>query len=281
MTKTTINCVIQYSMKHPFADRQNIFAPDFMNYRLKLFREITLKSFLAQTDKDFNVFLYHSDDAPQNFKDIMNDLAREFPFLHNVWIKDGDEKYARPSPNDVTFENGVTINFRIDNDDALPVDFVANLRRFLRPEFAGFAISIPKITVAQRIGPDKYMTTPFDFIANSMGLAYVTTKNDYRNILTLGVREIHTRVRYEHPMILLPGGGGLQIINGKNVSNRMWKRGKTYTGEQLRKHLVELGYPDLDLTILKRAPLHLRHRGGFFRRILFHIGKTYRLMVYK
>ena len=279
MNKTAINGIIMFSVKHPHRSNvKNVFAPNYMEYRIKIFREVTLKSLANQTDMDFNVFVLHSDDAPQSYKDIFGDMEKEFPFIRNVWLKDFDDPYAMPGVSDVAFENDVTISFRVDNDDGLPVEFIKNLRGFLRPEFSGFCINWPKITVAQRIARDKYMATEFDFIMNSIGLAYVAARRDNKNIMNL---RNHATVRFKAPTVLLPGMGGLQIINGENVLNRMWRRGKKYSGAEIAEYLRIAGYANTDLSILKITRVQLAKHGGPIGRLLFHIGKMFRKIMYK
>ncbi|MDR2835433.1 MAG: putative rhamnosyl transferase [Bacteroidales bacterium] len=49
-----------------YSKNVQIFQPDFFQYRINLFKNITLKSFRQQTDKDFHLFLLHS--YTKNFK---------------------------------------------------------------------------------------------------------------------------------------------------------------------------------------------------------------------
>ncbi|GHT80546.1 hypothetical protein FACS1894130_11900 [Spirochaetia bacterium] len=89
-----------------------------------------------------------------------------------------------------------------------------------------------------------------------MGLAYVTHKNDYKTIMTQGD---HGKLNDAHPLLLLPGRGGLQTINGNNIMNALdFGRVPAFSGEELRGFFDKNNYVDFDcgcLHICKRRQL--------------------------
>ena len=258
MTKTPIIGLIRYSCRTSFK-RKDFFEPKNMDYRLNIFRNVTLKSFQEQTDKDFNIFLLHSEDLPQNYKDIFTELENSNSFLHNLYISDSEIhgidyiKAVESTIEYVNFINGVSINFRIDNDDAVPCNFISRLKNYLKPDFYDYAISFPYVCIIQRAKKNLFLKQEKYFPANSIGLAYVTSSSDYKTILTLGN---HGRINEKHPMILLHGNGGIQTINGKNIMNSLYLGYvSSHDESSLRLFLKEKGYSDFDfkcLNVFKR-----------------------------
>jgi len=140
MANVPIVGFIRYSCRASFA-RSDFFHSEYLDYRLGIFKDVTLKSFQEQTDTDFVIFLLHSESLPQKYKDIFQELERNNAFLRAIYIPDselegdayrsaveGSKKHVKPL-------NGMSINFRIDNDDAVHSDFIARLKYFLKPVF--------------------------------------------------------------------------------------------------------------------------------------------------
>ena len=253
MIKTPIIGFIRYSCRANFTFN-NLFNAEYLDYRLNIFKEVTLKSFQEQTDKDFNIFLLHSENLPQNYKDIFNDIENNNSFLHNIYIPDTEAdgtdyiNAVNSSVDYVNFTNNMSINFRIDNDDALPLDFISRLKNYLKFEFNDYIISFPYISIIQRTHKNKYLKQERYFPSNSIGLSYVTTKDNYETIMTLGD---HGMVNRKHPMVLLPGRGGIQTINGKNVMNALYLASVSKINSNfLSLFLKENGYSDLNFTCL-------------------------------
>jgi hypothetical protein len=260
------NCSLPHRAKHPIVgfvryscrasfSSNNFFTADYLDYRLNIFKSITLKSFQEQTDKDFNVFLLQSENLPEKYKKIFKNLEDENPFLFNIYIPDSEAdgvdyiNAVSSSVDYVEFFDNVSINFRIDNDDALPADFIAKLKQFLKPQFVDFVISIPHVSIVQRVRNNLFLKQEKYFQSNSIGLAYVTLKNCYQTIMTQGD---HGFVNRNHSMILLCGRGGIQTINGNNVMNALdLGYAPAFTGDALRSFLVENKYPDFDFTCLR------------------------------
>jgi hypothetical protein len=149
----------------------------------------------------------------------------------------------------VAFVNEVSVNFRLDNDDALSRDFIARLREFLRPEFVGYCVSIPRISIVQCVSNKKFLIKESYAPVNSMGLAYVTTKRNYQTIMQLAA---HSELYQKYPIILILGQGGLQTINGNNLQNTLgFGHVPNYSGAKLKDFFQNKNYPALDLQCLK------------------------------
>jgi len=254
MKKSPIVGFIRYSCRASFTC-DDFFRPKYLDYRLDIFKNVTLKSFQEQTDADFNILLLHSDNLPQKYKDIFKDMENNNSFLHNIYITDSElegKDYINAvegSIEYVNFYNDVSINFRIDNDDAVPCDYISRLKNFLKQEFNDYVISLPNVSIIQRIHKHKLLKQEKYFPSNSIGLAYVTNKDNYKTIMTLGD---HGNVNQKHPMVLLPGRGGIQTINGKNIMNSLyWGPAAVFDFDSLRVFLKNNGYSDFDFKCLR------------------------------
>ena len=253
MANVPIVGFIRYSCRASFA-RSDFFHSEYLDYRLGIFKDVTLKSFQEQTDTDFVIFLLHSESLPQKYKDIFQELERNNAFLRAIYIPDselegdayrsaveGSKKHVKPL-------NGMSINFRIDNDDAVHSDFIARLKYFLKPVFYDNIISFPNISIVQRTGENKYLVQERYFPSNSIGLAYVTNIDNYKTIMTLGD---HGKVNQKHNMVCLSGKGGLQTINGSNVMNSLYLgQVSALNKASLGIFLKENGYSDIDFRCL-------------------------------
>jgi hypothetical protein len=230
----------------------DFFQPKYLDYRLDIFKNVTLKSFQEQSDKDFVVFLLHSTDLPQKYKDIFQSLEESNHFLHNIFFTDAE---ARSNTDVITEQiidslncDDVLISFRIDNDDALPCDYISRLRNYLKPEFTGHVLTIPKIQIIQRTNKNKYIIKGKFHTFTSMGMAYVCNKENFETIMHLGA---HNELYLNYPMILLSEIGGLQTINGRNAANMMpIGRVSQYNDDSLKSFLSKNNYPDMDLKCL-------------------------------
>ena len=258
MNKAPIVGFIRYSCRASFT-RDDFFQPKYLDYRLGIFKNVTLRCFQEQNDRDFNILLLHSENLPQKYREIFKDMEANNSFLHNIYIPDSElegKDYINAvegSAEYADFYNDVSINFRIDNDDAVPCDYISRLKYFLKPEFDDYVISFPNVSIVQRIKKNLFLLQKKYFPSNSIGLAYVTNKKNYRTIMTLGD---HGKVNQKHPMVLLPGIGGIQTINGKNIMNSLYfGRASSLDENTLRTYLGENGYSDFDfkcLNICKR-----------------------------
>lgn len=84
--------MIRYSLPAGFAAKRfdenfDVFGEPYFSQRLNLFKSITLPSLAGQTDKDFQVIVYHSDAILENKKKIFDDLEKSYPFLKNVYLQ--------------------------------------------------------------------------------------------------------------------------------------------------------------------------------------------------
>lgn len=258
--QSEIIVLIRYSLKVNYGrDNPNVFSPEYFNYRFRIFREITLKSLISQTDKDFRCVLYHSSEMPLDYKQKFLDLEKEFPFLKSVWQDDAKIFYPYAT-------KPIVMSIRIDNDDAIPMDFVERFRPFCNQNFKDMVICVPKIVICKRASDQVYEVRKEYYGSNSIGMAYISDNS--KNVFELGN---HTEVNNKLPLISLPGVGGMMLLNGDNVMNHdLHKKEDSFNHilngfpkysfmlekqevlqKELREFLKLQKYPDMDLSILR------------------------------
>ena len=247
---TSVIGMVRYSVAAAFAkdhpDKQfNLWAEPYFSERLAMFKGITLKSFAQQTNKDFILLVYHSDRMPEEKKLIFTDLEKEFPFMRNIYISSAKMELPKE------LQQKRLLTFRIDNDDAMPEDFIQKLVQIYQDKtgfYDNVAITIPRIRKIAHISDNKYQTENSIFVSNSMGLAYMSV--DGQNIMNCGN---HRLVPYHYKTIFLDGTGGLQVIHGTNVANGFKKIYDKKSQLQIldeaetKELLKSEGYPDVDL----------------------------------
>lgn len=268
ITKAPIIGFVRYSQKIKFGDRErDMFEPEYFEYRFNIFKNVTLKSFQQQTNSNFVLLLLHSENMPTQYKQRFHELEKENSFLYNVFVKDTQESFEEAIRNSfeyVTYEKGAAVTFRIDNDDAVQKNFIQKLNDLLKNEFVDYCISIPNMIIVKRIDEQHYMVQESYYPANSIGLAYVTCKENYKTIMDLGQ---HHLMNDENSMILLGklSNGGLMTINGENAINSIDEtRSVILSKDDLEKYLVIHNIENLDLDCLG-----IFHEESYFSKISF------------
>ena len=254
LKKSPIIGFVRYSQKIDFWGIRDMFEPKYFEYRFQIFKDITLKSFQFQTNKNFLLVILHSENIPPHYKERFFELERDHLFLKNIFIADTAEAFEEALKNSshyLNFQNGVALTFRIDNDDALPTNFIENLDVFLNPAFLGSCINLPNVLIVKRARNDQYLVETRYFPSNSMGLAYVTSENNFKTIFDVNQ---HHLVNENNNLILLPKHSGMpiQTINGENAINSINDYASaTFTEKQLQEFLEDNNYATINLKCLK------------------------------
>lgn len=234
--------IVRYAIPNAFDDikvegvrsrgLEKLYEDPYFTDRFNIFCNITLKSFEGQTDKDFVLCVYHTDQIPKNRKELFSKIEKEYPFVRCVYVPDD----KMPIPEDIKEQNMLT--FRIDNDDGVPTDFIERLRKTIdSTDDINFAITIPKIRKIMRLSDNSFRTITANYPSNSIGLAYYT--NEDKTIIELGN---HTNVHIRIPTKKLDGNGGLQVINSYNVANKFEKKNNNYNDQKVlnKKNMEKL-----------------------------------------
>lgn len=121
--------------------RAFLYDPVRLQQRFVWFEHVVLPCLRAQTDPDFTLVVLTGDDLPHPFCDLLEALCatvpqivldRRAPGMHRDLCRDSIRARIDPDAD-------VVAQFRLDDDDAVAVDFVARLRSdfaVLRPIYA-------------------------------------------------------------------------------------------------------------------------------------------------
>ena len=254
INKAPIVGYVRYSQKIIFGDKErDMIEPEYFEYRFNIFKNVTLKSFQQQTNTNFVLLVLHSDSMPSHYKEKFRKLEKENQFLYNIYVKDTYESFDEAILNSVkyiSFVNDVAVTFRIDNDDAVQLDFIQKLSFFLKNDFKNNSISMPTNYIVKRITEKFYKIEERYYPANSIGLANVTTSKNFRSIFDYGQ---HHLVNDNYTMIVMAKNhnGGLMTINGENAINTIDdSRAITLEKEKLNNFLIKRKIENIDLECL-------------------------------
>lgn len=249
--------LIRYSVEKPFKSLLNlpddIFQPDYFNYRFNIFKEITLKSLYWQIYKDFKVLIYHSDKMPQELRKLFVDIEQQHPFIRNIFQPGARIEVPKE------FMDDALLTFRLDNDDGLPRDITQKLSAYENKAYAGVNIVFPETIAVQKANDDEFFIEDLYYVKSPMAMAYVAKASD-ENICLLGD---HTKIYKNFPTLMLPGAGGLMTINGENCANHL-KKHYIINRCDLQSKLKELNYPEFDFDCLR----------SIIKPVDYHRGKT-------
>ncbi|GAB4275106.1 MAG: glycosyltransferase [Pararhodobacter sp.] len=119
-----------------------LYAPERLDERFRLFEALTLPSLRAQTDPDFTFLIVVGTDLPADRMAQLRDLTRDMPAVVIKAYPPGRHRdVMKEAINSVRKPLCYSIQFRLDDDDAVGVTFVAKLRKALRQHFPLFEAS--------------------------------------------------------------------------------------------------------------------------------------------
>ena len=87
INKAPIIGFIRYSQKINFVSNRDVFEPEYFEYRFKIFKEVTLKSFQQQKNNNFVLLLLHSENLEllNNVKKT-NEISNIFYYLVKFYM---------------------------------------------------------------------------------------------------------------------------------------------------------------------------------------------------
>lgn len=229
----------RFNMATPGREAAIRNQPDWLATRFQLFEEFCLPSVAAQSSRDFTWIIYFDKDTPQAFKDRIAALQREVRF----------EAYytglfpASGWPHSLVEVLGplppVVLTSRLDNDDALAVDYMARTRAAAEMHAAALAAG-PVPPAGPRVGivlTNGFIRSPSGAYAiahdcNAFTSWLERTENPDTLMTAMGIA--HMEAASSGPLVQVPGPGGwLQVVHGGNVSNKV--RGRRVSPDTLRE----------------------------------------------
>ena len=200
--------------------------PSWMEYRLNLFEEYTLKSFISQTDQDFYLFMFCHTHTPKPYKEKLLNLEKKYKFLTLIWdqthftghggnvpsfynsIKETYLKVRKNTSNEV-------ICTRVGTDDMVEIRYNEIIKSLV--------IQNPVLSIAKGIYWDvetnKFLDSTFP---NGPFISVKSTLTDFKGDL----REIsHTQIleKTKGAAIMNDSPLWIQTCSGTNVWNSLEK----------------------------------------------------------
>ncbi|WP_135449425.1 glycosyltransferase [Tabrizicola caldifontis] len=113
------------------AARELLWNDQRMAVRFHLFENITLPSILNQTDPDFTFVIISSEQMPTVHRDRLEALVAGHANIRILWTAKTDiSKASRPILLEASNDGrDPALHFRLDDDDAVSVDFVQHLKQ--------------------------------------------------------------------------------------------------------------------------------------------------------
>ncbi|MBF9035738.1 hypothetical protein HKCCE2091_15930 [Rhodobacterales bacterium HKCCE2091] len=182
-----------------------LYAPARLDRRFALFKTLTLPSLAAQTDPDFSLVVLVGDSLPPRYKTRLRECAERYSFLQISSLPplgplvSTRRAYRKSIPAGADFVTG----FRIDDDDAVAVDYIARTRAAATEALAsGWADAENPVVIAFHRG--LYWTLvdteqPFyEYVETTpLGLAsaMVTARDAQVNVYRWNHRRVQAHVR--------------------------------------------------------------------------------------
>lgn len=114
---------------HTVEDRARfLYAPERMEARLRAFEAFTLPALKAQTDPDFTLVVVIGDDLPARWRDRITGLLEGLPQAVIRAMPPGRHRSIMQEVINDARDGRPCIQFRMDDDDAVAVSFVARVR---------------------------------------------------------------------------------------------------------------------------------------------------------
>ena len=175
-----------------------LYAPERLNMRFSCFETLTLPSIRAQSDPNFTFAILIGDSLPRHAKDRLYAMTAHVPQIKIVERPSGPyRQVAQEVINSVrNWEAPICAQFRLDDDDAVHLDFIAELReaithhkelfrygrRFAIDFCSGYAVT-PGRTGLKAAAVKQKLWTP--------ALAIVLRPKVERSILNYGHHRLH------------------------------------------------------------------------------------------
>ena len=109
----------------------HLFSPERMALRFRIFEQLCLPSLVRQTDQGFDAVVLTAETLPAAYLDRLTSLLAPYPNLHVLQVGTENHYQLLKGGYDSVDAGDAThrILFRLDDDDALDMEFVARTKR--------------------------------------------------------------------------------------------------------------------------------------------------------
>ena len=156
--------------------RNYLYAPDRLDFRERVFTELTVPA-LADAAEKHEVWhiVSYSESLPEKYAEKLRCTAEEFPFLILQELPDGVSDWG-PSEQIIKekLRSGIFGRYRLDDDDLLSKHYFDAVTRFVKPEYVGMVVSLPRGIEAIYSKGHYFNFRDAHVPMNSMGMLYVS-----------------------------------------------------------------------------------------------------------
>lgn len=174
--------------------QQMLYNEDRMAARFHLFENLTAPSILHQTDPDFRFVVITSTILPDRYKARLKAIVASVPQMQLVVTDKCDlAKVLRPMIK-ASGASGLlpTLSFRLDDDDAVSINYIARLRALSERLEPNTIICFPKGFLAFTDGVGKFGETFREY--HACGFARYNRAGDFRDPFTLQHKQEYKRL---------------------------------------------------------------------------------------
>ena len=186
--------------------------PGWLSRRFELFERFCLPSVGAQTRTDFTWMIYFDEGTPTEFRERIERLRSEVPFVPYYTGLFRSEGWPRSVRETLPAADWL-LSTHFDNDDALASDHVERLRAAAEGALRRGALNFDRglIRTDRRLYALTHRSNAFFSFLEPWGPEMKTCQS-------VG----HMRIAEEGPVTQIGGGPGwLQVVHGDNVSNKV------------------------------------------------------------
>ncbi|MGV6850394.1 MAG: putative rhamnosyl transferase [Marinibacterium sp.] len=196
-----------------------LFDPARLETRLRTFECFTLPSLKAQTDPDFTLAIVTGTGLPGPARARLEALAADLPQARILVCPPGPHRRVMQGAiNSIRRGKGPSLQFRMDDDDAVSVHFVERLRaaaRDVRPllhRVRHVAIDFNRGYVA-RPGPDGIAAAPINRPLTTAALALMIRPDIPLTVMNFS----HTKLGRHMPVLTMPDDD--MLVRGDTTFN--------------------------------------------------------------
>lgn len=181
------------------AARQLLWNPLRMAVRFHLFENLTLPSIVNQSDQDFSFVIISSRQMPSVYRDRLEGLIEGFANIRIHWTdKTHITKASRPIMEEASNDGkDRALHFRVDDDDALAVDYVRRLKQAAQPLDPKAVISFPYGVIGY-LDQGVAKHSVFRKFGIAIGYGIVQGPQDFRSPFHIQ----HRKFAYAHPGVV-------------------------------------------------------------------------------
>ena len=180
---------------------QMLYNEDRMATRFHLFENLTAPSILHQSDPDFRFVVITSTIMPERYMSRLKEIVARVPQMELLVTDNRDlTKVLRPMIKSAGASGLLpTLSFRLDDDDAVSVNYIARLRVISERLEPNTVVSFPKGFLAFTDGLGKFGETFREF--HACGFARFNRAGDFRDPFALPHKQEYKRL----PAYMDPG----------------------------------------------------------------------------